>query len=141
MRKSELKRTPFKPRTKPMATGLTGALRVNSFARKPGKKMLSKPKAISKLHRDHFMRVAALPCAECGIEGFSQCAHANSYEYGKGAGKKADYLNTFPLCCTRVLKIGCHVIFDQKVGITKEEARIREAGYIRDTHIKLGITK
>ena len=81
----------------------------------------------------HRRNVASLPCAECGIESFSQCAHANGYEYGKGRGMKSSDLATFPLCCTRIGEVGCHVRHDQLIGMTKDEAREREHRYIFTT--------
>lgn len=81
----------------------------------------------------HRRNVASLPCAECGIEGYSQCAHANGYEYGKGRGMKSSDLATFPLCCTRIGEVGCHVRHDQLIGMTKDEAREREHRYILTT--------
>ena len=39
--------------------------------------------------------VASLPCIHCGIEGYSQCAHANT---GKGTGTKSSDTESFPLC-------------------------------------------
>lgn len=54
--------------------------------------------------------VAALPCAHCGIQGYSQHAHLN---LGKGLALKTDDRTGFPLCCTRPDEEGCHVRFDQ----------------------------
>lgn len=71
--------------------------------------------------------VATQPCYGCGIEGYSQCAHAN---YGKGAGTKtSDYL-TFPLCAPRPGQQGCHAMHDQCVGMTRDERRDRELRYV-----------
>ncbi len=53
--------------------------------------------------------VASLPCSYCGIEGFSQCAHGPTL----GRGIKGDDFMTFPLCCDRPGKLGCHTMFDQ----------------------------
>lgn len=60
--------------------------------------------------RAYRMAVASLPCAHCGIVGYSQHAHEN---YGKGAGLKVDDRRAMPLCCTRPGEEGCHVKFDQ----------------------------
>ena len=54
--------------------------------------------------------VASMPCASCGIEGFSQHAHEND---GKGKAQKLDDRRAMPLCCTRLDSEGCHVRFDQ----------------------------
>lgn len=101
------------------------------------KPMKSRRKAVSVQELDHLKRVAALPCAECGIEGYSQAAHSNRQQDGKGLGIKADYRATFPLCCTRPGEIGCHVRHDQLIGMTREEADERTDRYIADTARRL----
>ena len=67
--------------------------------------------------------VASLPCACCGIEGYSQAAHANGIEYGKGTGIKADDSACFPLCSDRPGVRGCHSLFDQGAMFDKAERR------------------
>ena len=54
--------------------------------------------------------VAEMPCAACGIAGYSQHAHANE---GKGMGIKTDDRAGFPLCAPRPGIEGCHARFDQ----------------------------
>lgn len=78
----------------------------------------------------HRRNVASLPCACCGIEGYSQAAHPNNAEFGKGYSIKSDDLLTFPLCCQRVGIPGCHYEHDNYVGMTNEEAKQREINYI-----------
>ena len=85
----------------------------------------------------HRRNVAILPCVECGIEGYSQAAHANGYHFGKGRGIKSSDLATFPLCCTRPGEVGCHVRHDQLIGVTREEAHDRELIYIYKTLLTL----
>lgn len=68
--------------------------------------------------------VAANPCAHCGIEGFSNCAHPNN---DKAKGAKADDRFTFPLCVDRPGIVGCHFRFDQHQLFTREA----EASYAR----------
>jgi hypothetical protein len=70
--------------------------------------------------------VASHPCFACGIEGWSQCAHAN----GGGMGTKASDLETFPLCCTRPGHQGCHVMFDQCIDMDRSERRELTAVYV-----------
>jgi hypothetical protein len=94
---------------------------------------------VSTEERNHLRRVAALPCACCGIWGYSQAAHSNRYQDGKGRGIKANYLATFPLCCTRPGDVGCHVRHDQCIGMTRAEADAATEIYIGETHRKLGI--
>lgn len=64
----------------------------------------------------HRRLVASLPCAQCGIEGSSQCAHAN---FGKGFGTKVSDILTFPLCQT------CHAHHDQG-GMDRDKRHLRE---------------
>lgn len=103
------------------------------------KRMKSCRKSVPSIEKAHYKRVASLPCAECGIVGYSQCAHSNRHQDGKGLGIKANYLATFPLCATRPGDVGCHVRHDQCIGMTREEADERTGRYIADTHRKLGI--
>lgn len=58
--------------------------------------------------------VASLPCANCGIEDSSQCAHYSglaSYHLGRGMGRKAHDLMTMPLCHEGAN--GCHAAYDR----------------------------
>ena len=78
------------------------------------------------LRSERYRRaVASLPCAYCGIEGYSQHAHEND---GKGARLKVDDRRAMPLCCSRPGIEGCHVAFDQY--------RLVPGG--RDAHADLG---
>ena len=78
------------------------------------------------LRSEAFRRVvASLPCAWCGIAGFSQHAHENE---GKGARLKVDDRRAMPLCCVRPDIEGCHQRFDQY--------RLVPGG--RQAHIDLG---
>lgn len=74
--------------------------------------------------------VASLACICCGIEGFSQHAHANT---GKGAGQKTDDRFAFPLCCARPGEVGCHVRFDQGAMFPKAARREIEREWARRT--------
>ena len=141
-----VRKVPLKPQKKPlqrspMSRGLTGKLSWQSYQllKQRAKNRKSKQKNRAPAEIAHFRRVAMLPCACCGIAGYSQAAHSNRYQDGKGARIKAHYLATFPLCCTRPGISGCHVEHDQCIGMTREEANARTAIYIADTHRKLGI--
>lgn len=85
----------------------------------------------------HYRNVAALPCARCGIHGYSQAAHSNLGRHGKGGALKADYRATFPLCCTRPGVLGCHAEHDQYVGMSYEEGVERTAKYLAWTEEQL----
>ena len=69
--------------------------------------------------------VASLPCARCGITGYSQHAHENE---GKGKAMKVDDRRAMPLCCARPGIDGCHTRFDQY--------RLVPGG--REAHVALG---
>jgi hypothetical protein len=140
-----MKRTPIKPGCKPMKrspmpSGMSKLLstRMLSLPKTP-KRMTRRRKVIPAHELAHYKRVAELPCVRCGIEQHSQAAHSNRTEDGKGARKKAHYLATFPLCCTRPGINGCHFEHDQCIGGDKAEMDRRTVGYIADTHRKLGI--
>ena len=70
--------------------------------------------------------VASHPCFGCGLEGYSQCAHAN----GGGMGTKASDLDTFTLCAARPDDLGCHARFDLCVGMDKQTRRSLTISYI-----------
>ena len=78
--------------------------------------------------------VAGLPCINCKVPGYSQCAHSNS---GKGAGIKASDLDSFPLCCDRPGQRGCHSLFDQGALFTKAVRREQEPVWAADTQRRL----
>ena len=71
--------------------------------------------------------VAGFPCFCCGIEGWSQCAHAN----GGGMGTKRSDLETFPLCADEPGRLGCHSTFDRCIGMTWDEREELTQAYIR----------
>ncbi len=127
----------FKPRIKP----LSGILRTANLPAdsKPRPTIKSRRKSVPAVELAHYKRVAALPCACCGIWGYSQAAHSNRYSDGKGRGVKAHYLATFPLCADRPGHTGCHVRHDQCIGMTREEADAATEIYIAETHCRLGI--
>ena len=79
--------------------------------------------------------VASLPCYRCGIEGYSQAAHADA---GKGMGIKTDDLTVYPLCGERRETPGCHFVVGRL--FTKAERRefeIAGAAWTQDHLIML----
>lgn len=78
--------------------------------------------------------VASLPCAICGVYGYSQAAHANT---GKGMGMKACDLTLFPACAPRPGEVGCHAKLDQGALFTKAVRRELEPAWAADTRRKL----
>jgi len=144
--RGRMKRSSFKPSCKPMRRtamtgGRTGFLSTVSFqfSKKPTKRMKPRQKAVPAAEKAHYKRVAGLPCARCGIESFSQAAHSNRHQDGKGAGLKANYLATFPLCCDRPGIVGCHYKHDQCIDGDRAEMDRRTEFYIADTQRKLGV--
>ena len=89
--------------------------------------MIPKTKPIRS--RSYRMWVASLPCINCGISGYSQCAHAN----GGGMGTKDCDLRTFPLCATRPGDMGCHMRFDLCVEMSKAARRELTERYVERT--------
>lgn len=81
------------------------------------------PKTVRIEHEGYRRLVAALPCAVCGIVGYSQCAHVPP----SGKGIKEDDRETFPACCDRPGTVGCHVKVDQYklagAAVTRQMAR------------------
>jgi hypothetical protein len=139
-----MKTSSLKPSTKPlkrspMSRGLTGLLSIASVQLSKRKPMKARRKSIPAHELAYFKRVAELPCVACGICGYSQAAHSNRYEDGKGARLKAHYQSTFPLCCTRPGEVGCHYRHDNCIGMTREEADERTSGYIAKTKLMLGV--
>lgn len=72
--------------------------------------------------------VASLPCAHCGIEGYSQHAHENGP--GKAKGMKVDDRRAMPLCCARPGVEGCHAAFDQYRLVPGGRAAHRAQGQV-----------
>jgi hypothetical protein len=86
------------------------------------------PKVLPVRDEGYRRLVAALPCIRCGIEGRSQCAHANQ---GKGMATKASDENVFPLC------FECHQMLDQSGQWPKDVRRAMEAAWVEATKIQL----
>lgn len=125
MRRTPMKRTPMKraaPATKShsnQAAALTSQaltaiktrapLRASTYAA-PTEPAAPIAKAAPVRSEKYRRAVASLPCAACGIYGYSQHAHGNE---GKGMGLKTDDRTGVPLCCARPGEEGCHTKFDQ----------------------------
>jgi hypothetical protein len=88
------------------------------------------PKAVIVRSKPYLRWVASLACAGCGIEGFSQAAHAN---YGKGMSMKTCDTRTFPLCAPHWGRPGCHQEHDLCFGMTRNDRRELEARYVAQT--------
>lgn len=77
--------------------------------------------------------VAALPCINCGISGYSQAAHVPPV----GKQIKQSDLDTFPLCCTRQQEIGCHVRFDNYKLFPRAKAVTQGAKWAAATRVTI----
>lgn len=137
-RNTPLKRTGFKARSHAPKTEPNRELALMQRAQEAMKNVASRasvmgccalqpaPKEPEPLRSERLRRaVASLPCAHCGIAGYSQHAHEND---GKGKAQKLDDRRAMPLCCTRPGIEGCHSAFDQY--------RLVPGG--RQAHIELG---
>jgi hypothetical protein len=79
----------------------------------------ARPKEPAPVRDESYRRwVASLPCYECRIQGFSQCAHPNS---GKAKGKKLSDEGCFPMCCDRPGVVGCHTRFDRYEMVSRAD--------------------
>lgn len=91
--------------------------------------VIARPKERRVEHECYRRLVAALPCINCGIAGYSQAAHPPP----RGKGMKEDDLECFPLCCTRPGITGCHFEFDQYRLIPAASMRAQAAAWGRQT--------
>lgn len=117
----------LKPSAKPMQRS---PMKRRAPKAKPGKSGLLRS-------IEHRQNVASLPCAKCGIVGFSQAAHVNAGVAGKGMGLKTCDSLTFPLCCTRIGIVGCHAEHDQGGIYTREERARIEWEFVDATRAQL----
>lgn len=88
------------------------------------------PKATPVRSEPYRRLVASLPCINCGIEGFTQHAHANQ---GKGMALKVCDLLAFPLCADRPGQVGCHTGHDQGALLPRSVRREVEQEWARRT--------
>ena len=88
--------------------------------------------------RDESYRrwVASLPCAHCGVIGYSQAAHGDE---GKGERIKACDSTCYPACSPRPGIPGCHWLIGTSGTYPREERRRLERAYAADTRVKRGV--
>jgi len=92
------------------------------------------PKAAPIRSEEYRRLVAALPCIRCGIEGYSQAAHADD---GKGLAIKADDRTCYPACGPRPGIPGCHWVMGTSGLFGREEKRALEAEYGTRTRFRI----
>lgn len=137
-----MKRTAFKPRAarreprdpdrvRSVPTATPGAFR----APQPVGSVPATPITKEKPVRSEAYRrvVASLPCAACGIQGYSQAAHLPP----DAKGMKQSDLFSFPLCCVRVGITGCHQDYDQYRMFPKSAAMAVGRAWAADTQRKI----
>lgn len=93
-------------------------------------RLTAAPKSRMKRNRQYREWVAGLPCAHCGIEGFSNACHGDE---GKGERLKADDDTCWPGCVDRPGIIGCHTLFGATGKLGREERRRLERAYAAET--------
>lgn len=131
-----MKRTPFK--RKPPAAYVKAERVTPVYARltvpvnmpRVGDEVATLPKEELFRSEPYRRAVAALPCINCHIEGYSQAAHPPPTAKGR---KECDRL-IFPLCCTRPgaggeLVPGCHADFDQYRLVPASDVRALAASW------------
>lgn len=137
-----MKRTEFKPRApqrkdrdpdrlRSVPTVTPGAFRAPQPVGAPVAPIEKETPLRSEAYR---RAVASLPCAICGVHGYSQAAHANQ---GKGMGMKACDLTCFPACGPRPGIQGCHAALDQGALFTKAVRRELEPVWAADTQRRI----
>lgn len=130
--KSRVPRRPDPDRVRSMPTVNPGAFRLAvPVASAPAAQVAKAAPVRSEAYR---RAVASLPCAICGIFGYSQAAHANQ---GKGMGLKACDLTCFPACGPRPGIQGCHAALDQGALFTKVVRRELEPVWAADTQRRI----
>ena len=139
-RSAPMKRTGFKPKgwtPKPAKQiDYQPTPRAVAVAINDGKARMVVPIPKSAPLRDESYRrwVASLPCAHCGIEGYSQAAHGDA---GKGMGIKSSDDTCYPACGPRPslfgMDPGCHYLIGTSGTFSKEERRTLEAEYAART--------
>ena len=91
------------------------------------------PKPVLLRCKKYLRWTATLPCAHCGIEGYSNACHADE---GKGMGIKSCDSTVWPGCVTRYGRIGCHEIVGSTGLFTKSQHRALDRTYGEDTRAK-----
>lgn len=150
-RSTPMKRTPFGRRNPPQRQNeLASLMREQRLAERAARTMAeARPRTAlvvnsaqaapvakaAPVRSERYRRlVASLPCAICGVPGYSQAAHANT---GKGMGMKACDLTCFPACGPRPGIQGCHAALDQGALFTKAARRELEPAWAADTRRRI----
>jgi hypothetical protein len=114
--------TPVK-RVKPVAKPLERPVRYAAPSNEP---VFAQPKEGVIEHEGYKRLVRQLPCAHCGIEGYTQFCHSDE---GKGIGIKTDCRRGWPGCGPHGASPGCHYLIGSTGTFTREERRALEDRY------------
>lgn len=129
-----MRRSGFKHQTLPRVRSVPTPGTGRGVMAPSGDVVVSRPKDAPIRSEPYRRLVASLPCAECGIEGYSQAAHA---EQGKGLAIKSCDLTCVPLCGPRPGILGCHYAYGQGALYPRETRRILERMNAGETIYKL----
>ncbi|WP_019573441.1 hypothetical protein [Curvibacter lanceolatus] len=136
MKRTPMKRTawPRKIYTPPPAPApVPGRLvKMAAINDEPPTARVDKEEAIQ--HQGYMRLVRLLPCAHCGIEGYTQFCHT---DMGKGMGLKTDCRLGWPGCGPQDGKPGCHHLLGTSGRLGREERRRLEAEYAARTRQKI----
>ena len=94
------------------------------------------PKAVLMRDKGYRRAVASLPCFNCGVEDYSQAAHADE---GKGMGIKSSDLTCYPLCADRPGVVGCHSAIGANAALSRKARREFEQAGAKWARVKLGV--
>lgn len=133
MKRSGFSSQPRRPETQSTYTPRPRE-RVNSRTDASATLVVPRPKQVYVRDESYRRWVASLPCAHCGIEGYSQAAHSDDNGAGgKGMGIKACDSTLYPACGPRPGEPGCHWLIGTGGILNKAERKALEAAYARDT--------
>ena len=89
-------------------------------------------------HGAYMAIVRTLPCIRCGIEGYTQFAHADwSGRGGKGKGIKSDCRLGYPACGPHDNTMGCHYLIGSTGTLARAVRHALEAEYGRRTRFQI----
>ena len=164
MRRTPMKRTPFKRKNSSSISSIKGAenkppnwpeshsqqalLAIISIVKMQPKNATSAttsapvfrgsiPKSQPVRSAAYRRAVASLPCVICGVPGYSQAAHGSGAGTAacKGMGLKSCDLTCFPACALK-----CHPALDQGALFTKAARHALEPVWAADTQRKIHAT-
>jgi len=125
MKRSGFSRKSMPERIPPVYARLTVPVRYASFD-----EVVILPKEPPLRSEKYRRAVAALPCIRCGVEGYSQAAHADQ---GKAMQFKSDDRTCYPACASRPGVRGCHDIIGASGAIPQAMRRELEKEYAAST--------